>query len=540
MGRGLFSGIVWGIAVTGLVLVLLALVAPAPSRPDDQAAPAPAGRPAPPAPDAPPAEVPAEPADADGPGAVAATDIELPPGSEFNRVPPERTVTLPDAEVEAYGAPQVRAPDVGAEIAEAPLPYTAPAPAPEPVTTGPNGLAPPLSAEAPPDATAEEPAPKAAGESAPAALRGETVERTEAPEGGAQAVREMRSRPEDAVQPEPGSKSAARPSEPTDNEDADASGGAETLQDGLPRVRPLPGAEDATAADAPDSAGEAAMPSGPSAWEDPAAVRVGRLPAVGDPASDAEGPDAGSVPTEGVETSEATDRAVEAPAPELGALARNAMVFSPDSVRPLFSVILIDAGSDGLAREALMTFSFPVTFAIDPTRPDAALAMEAYRAAGYEVVLLSTGLPEGAQPGDLEVTLAARDALLDEAVAVMAPEEGGFQDDRDLTAQIVEFAAESGHGIITHDRGLNTAARLAAQAGVPEATVFRVLDDSRPNVPTLGRMFDRAVFKARQDGHVVLVAHTYPETVTAFYAWALEAEVEEITLSPVSAVLRRP
>ncbi|GAA0304652.1 divergent polysaccharide deacetylase family protein [Rhodovulum strictum] len=538
MGRGLFGGIVWGIVVTGLVLVVAVLVVPPPagtrpSGPDAPAMPGLASRPeAPPSQTLAPADMPEplprpvldRPAIVAAPGTAPATDIELPPGSEFNRRPPDQEASLPETDTGLPGAPPVRGPEPGGAPVEAPQLDTAPIAAPAPVTTGPDGLAPPLSAEAPPDLAADEPVLPSPAATGPVALRPTPLpaapSREAAADGPAAEGAAIPAEPEDRV-------AAERPA-PAETEAAIA---AQAPEAALPRVRPLPAAPEAPA----EGSGMAAMP-------ETAPVGALRLPApeggialpgprIGQPAAQAPEPEA---PAEDV-----AEVPTAAPREGLGALARNAVAFQPAPGRPLFSVILIDAGEQGLERAALTTFSFPVTFAVDPARPDAEEAIAAYRAAGYEVVVLATGLPPGATPADLEVTLAAHQAPLERAVAVMDVAGAGFQDDRALTAQMVAFAGETGHGLVSYDRGLNSAARLAGQAGVPQATVFRLIDEARPNAPTIRRMLDRAVFKARQDGHVVMVGHSYADTVTALYSWALEAEAQAVTLAPISAVLRR-
>ncbi|MCO8144343.1 divergent polysaccharide deacetylase family protein [Rhodovulum tesquicola] len=562
MGRGLFGGIVWGIVLSGLVLVVLALVGPPPTRPGEAPVPPMAGRPeAPPSQTRPPEAAPetAPPAAAERPGALArpeparapATDIELPPGSEFNRRPPDREASLPSADEGRRGAPPVRGPDAGGAAIESPRLDTAPGAAPAPVTSGPDGLAPPLSAEAPPDFAADEPVQTAPGATAPLAV---PPERDDMAVTAPDVLAEVTAGAGDG---EPAAQDAVpAPGDGDAQAATDAGGGMrDPVEPAQPRIRPLPvlperaeggdvGMTGMQAEAPPDSPpGGALRVPAPSGGIEAPDIRTGRLPMVGtappETAADAaQPPEAAQEPAEdGAEAAEASPGAM--PREGLGALARNAVPFQPAADRPLFSVILIDAGEEGLDRAALMTFSFPVTFAVDPNRPDADEAMAAYRAAGYEVVALATGLPQGATPGDLEVALAAQQGLLDRAVAVMDVAGAGFQDDRALTAQMVAFAGETGHGLVTYDRGLNSAARLAGQAGVPQATVFRMLDEDRPNAPTIRRIMDRAVFKARQDGHVVMVGHSYSDTVTALYSWALEAEAEAVTLAPISAVLRR-
>ena len=51
------------------------------------------------------------------------------------------------------------------------------------------------------------------------------------------------------------------------------------------------------------------------------------------------------------------------------------------------------------------------------------------------------------------------------------------------------------------------------------------------------RYLDRAAFKAGQEGSVVMIGHTYDETVKGLFSWALEGKGEGIQLAPISAVL---
>jgi len=251
-------------------------------------------------------------------------------------------------------------------------------------------------------------------------------------------------------------------------------------------------------------------------------VRVGQLPTVGDGAE--AGADAAASPA--------------APA-DLGALARHAVPFEPEGEKPLFSVILIEAAEGGLDRAALTTFSFPVTFAIDPGRADAAEAARSFRDAGFEVVALADDLPAAATPQDVEVNIAAWQRAVPPAVAVMDPAEGGFGTDRAPLRAMMGVLDETGHGVISFDSGLNTIDQLARAAGVPSALVFRSLDARRENAATIRRYLDRAAFKAARDGHVVMVGHSYPQTVTALYQWMLDGKGNEVTMAPISAILRQ-
>lgn len=249
-----------------------------------------------------------------------------------------------------------------------------------------------------------------------------------------------------------------------------------------------------------------------------------RLPSIGQPAPEAE------------PVTVAVDTGTEAP--QLTALARNAAPFDNPGSKPLFSIILIDDGQSELSRDVLTAFSFPVSFAIDPTRADSAAAAAAYRRAGFEVVMLAAGLPEGARPQDVEVTLGSHLAAIDNAVAVMDLQSGGFSGSRELTAQVLDLIRDQGHGLVTWDSGLNAPKKAADKVGHPAALAFRELDGDGENAATMRRYLDRAVFKASQDGHVVMVGHAKADTVTALYEWALSGKASQVALAPVSAVLR--
>ena len=507
MSRGFVSGIVAGVAVSALGLGVLSLMVPRPQRapvtpppaeaPAEPVAEAPVEAPAlepAPAPDAapqPPEETPAVPA-----GAPPATGgVELPPGSEFNRPRPEGEARLPgtDTQPEAAPAPEVSPPEP-AEITAAPQPDTTPAAAPEAVAETPAPIAPP-----------------AAEEEAPALVPGEAQPVLPSPAALGPEAPEAEAAPAAPPAPEPQLPPVPEP-------------------EAAPEVEPSEGGErgEAAPAAAPEETGEAAArtPAG-MIGEAPEAIRVpapgvtitkpdvvtGRLPSIG---------------------------AKEKPAPDadLDALTRYAVPFTPEPGKPLFSVILVDTGETGLDRASLTTFSFPVTFAIDATRPDAAEAMATYRAAGFEVILLPGPVEAGATEEDLTAGMAQAFADVPEAVAVLEGSRSGLQDNRGLLSAFTGVLGQSGHGFVTYDKALDTASDVAKSEGIPTATIFRRLDAEREGVPVIKRYLDRAVFKAEQDGKVVMLGHSYPETVTALFAWAIEGKGAEVNLAPISAVLR--
>lgn len=247
------------------------------------------------------------------------------------------------------------------------------------------------------------------------------------------------------------------------------------------------------------------------------AVTTGRLPRIGDQPAD---------------TADAV-----LPAVDLPPVQQFARQFDNPSGKPLFAVILRDTGGADLDRAALAALPFPVSFVIDPLAPNAAEVAAIYRAAGQEVIMLATGIPPGAQASDLEQTFQSLAAMLPQAVAVMDMAVGGFQDDRPLASLVVPVVKTQGRGLITFNRGLNAADQVARRIDVPAATIFRQLDAAGEDLPLIRRYLDRAAFKAAQEGRVMVLGDTRPETIAALMEWTIEGRASSVTLAPATAVL---
>jgi polysaccharide deacetylase 2 family uncharacterized protein YibQ len=218
-------------------------------------------------------------------------------------------------------------------------------------------------------------------------------------------------------------------------------------------------------------------------------------------------------------------------------LAKFAATFSNDAAKPLFAVLLVDSGAADLDRAQLAALPFAVTFVVDPLDPTAAAAEKIYRDAGKEVVMLASGIPAGATAADLEQSFQANAAVLDQAVAVMDLGADGFQGNRPLATMVVPLIKEQGRGLVTFDKGLNAADQVARREQVPAAAVFSELDAGGEAAPAIRRYLDRAVFKANQDGRVVVLGLTRPETVAALMEWSVEGKGATVALAPISAVL---
>lgn len=222
--------------------------------------------------------------------------------------------------------------------------------------------------------------------------------------------------------------------------------------------------------------------------------------------------------------------------PDSSPLVRNAAsAKAPDGV-PRMAVVLIDDGAGPLGPEALESFPFPVTFALAPGHPDPQRAAAAYRALGFEVMVVGA-VPEGAQPSDVEVALGGALNAVPQAVGVLEDSMGSLQSSRAVAEQATEILRASGHGLIMVPKGLNTAQKLALKEGVPSASLFRDFDAGGESADVIRRIFDQAAFRARQEGAVVMVGRPRADTVSALVLWGLQDRGSEITLVPVSTVL---
>lgn len=254
-------------------------------------------------------------------------------------------------------------------------------------------------------------------------------------------------------------------------------------------------------------------------------VRVNRLPSIGGEAPAPAAPN-GAAP--------------EAPVDDGTALARNAVSFDPVAGRPLFSIILMDDPSARITEDSLNALAFPVTFVVDAAQSDASIVARTYRDAGHEVVMMVGGLPPRATAQDVEVSLSTYLKRVPNAVAIMDPALSGVQTNRAMLRQMVAIAGDSGHGLVSLERGLNAAQQVATSEGVPNALVFRVLDDKGETASTMQRYLDRAAFRADQQGQVAVLGHSRPETISTLINWAVAGKGGEVNLAPISALMRRP
>ncbi|MDQ2088547.1 divergent polysaccharide deacetylase family protein [Marimonas arenosa] len=265
-------------------------------------------------------------------------------------------------------------------------------------------------------------------------------------------------------------------------------------------------------------------------------VQTGRLPSVG--SGEEQG---GRLPLLGAsreaQAAAADDGASSAPdTSALPPVKRFAADFQGVDGKPKMAIVLIDQGPGPVGIEALSSFPYPLSFAIDTSREDAAERMAIFRTAGFEVLAM-VALPQGASPTDVEVAMPVLMGKVPEAVGVMEAPGDGIQFDRKVSDQVAQILAASGHGLLLYPKGLNTAQKLAAKNGVPSSVIFRDIDGQDQRAGAIRRFLSYGALNAGNEGGVVLVGRLQPDTVTALLLWGLEDRAGQVALAPVSQLL---
>jgi len=469
--------------------------------------------------------------------------------------PADAPVASADAPSAAESPRQTEAPSVGVATADperAGQEAPAAPPAAEPPSERPAIPALDAALPAPPDAVAQPVAPMSEGAANvapsgpdPATATGEVASLGESAEPMSAPSVETESAaappappPSDPLAP-PAPALSDPPAAPAPAPDADPGTGNEiaaALPDTGSDARPAGTPAEAPSAPATETTAPA-PPSGTSPPE-PSALDDTGLPQVG--FSGASGVKVNRLPTIGDGEDEPVSEEVagDASAPEVDPdappLVRHAVPFENPDLAPVLAIVLLH--DDPVAPGPATGLDLPaqVSFAVDAGLLEAGSIADAYRDAGREIVLVPT-LPPGAAPSDVEVALEVNLATVTEAVAVMDRPDSGFQSERAAVAQVVDAISQTGHGLVTFPRGLNTAQQLAERAGVPSRLVFRVFETG--NADAVLRTLDQAAFRARQEGVVILVGEAEPATVGAIRSWIEGNGDEQVVFAPISAAL---
>ncbi len=203
--------------------------------------------------------------------------------------------------------------------------------------------------------------------------------------------------------------------------------------------------------------------------------------------------------------------------------------------RPLMAIILIDTGEYNIGPEALASFPYPISFAIDPLREDALEAAEMYRSKGFEL-LVTADLPEGGDASLAEIALAPTIDSIPGAVGILEGTNGGLQGNMELAEAVLKMVEDTGNGLVLRAKGLNAAQQQADGRDLPVATLFRDFDATGQNATVIRRFLDQAAFKARQEGSVIMVGRLRPATISALLLWGLQDRATSVVLTPVSTI----
>lgn len=219
-------------------------------------------------------------------------------------------------------------------------------------------------------------------------------------------------------------------------------------------------------------------------------------------------------------------------------LVANAEAFTNPDNRPILSIVLIDTGEFNINADALASFPYPITFAIDPLREDALEKVQSYRARGFEVLAVAD-LPTN---GDGNLPSLALMPTLDSVpglVGVLEGTDSGLQGSMELAEEVLRAVSGSGYGLILRPKGLNAAQQIADGRNLPVETVFRDFDANGQDATVIRRFLDQAAFKARQEGEIVMVGRLRPATISALLLWGLQDRASSVALAPISAVLQQ-
>ncbi|UWQ08893.1 divergent polysaccharide deacetylase family protein [Aliiroseovarius crassostreae] len=543
MSRGFLSGVAMGAIVSGLGLAGLSLVMPmadAPVGPSAETeAPVAAPEVAPltsspatssPVPSAPAGDDPAAMATGEVAGQNTDTSTDQPAAPDLSESAPDAPVSpdLSDGEHPVSEPAPEMAPEMALEGDEAPLSDGA-----SEVPKPPEGMVPdgaPIAVPTGPAAQVEDAAPvvdapPAGAETAPAPVSPKEDPApdvvADTPIAGAGGL------------PVQTPALETDPPESLPDGDSDAPAPAEAPADEVPRDP-----EDAPMTDG--QAEEAALSEDPSASDGPARIALSDNPSspIGDLAPNVTTDRlptiaAGEAPQDAPETvSEADAARAQSPL----AIERNAIPFDRVGDDPIMAIILRDQGAERQALGELSSLPFPISIVIDATAADAEEAIAYYRAKGAEIVI-EASLPEAATPTDAEVNFQIQKEVMEQGVAVLLPEESGFQDNTELANQVSEILLAGGFGAVSSPVGLSTGHRIALKAGVPSGLVFRDVDGAGQDGRAIRRFLDNAAFKARQQDGVIVLGRARPETLQALIEWSLGSRAKSVSLAPVSAVL---
>ena len=211
----------------------------------------------------------------------------------------------------------------------------------------------------------------------------------------------------------------------------------------------------------------------------------------------------------------------------------------PQEDKPILSIVLVVDEQSQVDIQALKDIPFPLSLGIDVANFEGAKLMNLYRSNGFEVAAI-VDYPNAASEQEINDTLVSGLNRLDKTIAVIEGSPGNLQKTRSRSEQTASILSQSGHGLLVHEKGLNTIVREAKALGVPVRTIYRDLIELTGDSRTFRRFLDGAAFRARQEGKdsaIVVTASLHPETLGALLLWSLQNRSQSVTIAPLSQAL---
>jgi polysaccharide deacetylase 2 family uncharacterized protein YibQ len=207
-----------------------------------------------------------------------------------------------------------------------------------------------------------------------------------------------------------------------------------------------------------------------------------------------------------------------------------------DTNKPKMAIILLDDGTETVDLDILAAFPYPMTFALDATRPGAVAAMQMYRKRGFEVVVIADFTP-GITAEEAQIKLQNDLRKLPHAVAVIETQQRDLQVTPAVASRIAQLLKRTGHGLILFPQELNVTRRLARKMGVPAASVFRDFDSKNQDSRIIRSFLDQAALRAHSESGVIMIGRLRAETIKALVLWGLQDRAGRVALTPISSIL---
>lgn len=225
-------------------------------------------------------------------------------------------------------------------------------------------------------------------------------------------------------------------------------------------------------------------------------------------------------------------------ADDLPALLAYSADYTATPTGPIMSIVLVDIAALGPDDRELTQLPFPVTFAVDAFAAGASDRAMDYRSKGMEVLAM-IGLPEGATPQDAATTITQAAELVPVSIGFLDVPSASFQSSRQVAAQVVASAKDTGRGVVTFPRGLNSLEQEAQRAKAPSALILRDFDGEGQDVAAMKRFIEHAALQASTGKTVVLLGRSKPDTIQALAEWSLGNRAASVSIVPLSYLLSR-